>query len=44
MVQKYPIESIVGHSDISPSRKTDPGPNFDWKKIEPYTEQLKYKR
>ena len=23
-------DRIVGHSDISPGRKTDPGPNFDW--------------
>lgn len=28
-----PLEHIVGHSDIAPGRKTDPGVCFDWSKL-----------
>ena len=27
-------EALVGHSEIAPGRKTDPGPSFDWGKLQ----------
>jgi AmpD protein len=30
----YPIKAVTTHSEIAPGRKVDPGPTFDWSRLD----------
>ena len=33
VITRFPIDDIVGHEHVSPGRKRDPGPGFDWMRL-----------
>lgn len=34
LTHRYPIAHIAGHEHIAPGRKLDPGPGFDWARLQ----------
>ncbi len=34
LAQRYPIDALAGHEHIAPGRKLDPGPGFDWARLQ----------
>ena len=34
LAQQWPIRQVAGHEHVSPGRKFDPGPGFDWSRLQ----------
>jgi AmpD protein len=41
LAARYPIDEAVGHEDVAPGRKADPGAGFDWSRLR---QQLRRRR
>lgn len=34
LVERYPVRALAGHEHVAPGRKQDPGPGFDWSRLQ----------
>lgn len=34
IAQRHPIRDVAGHEHVAPGRKHDPGPGFDWQRLQ----------
>lgn len=34
LARRHPIDGVVGHEHVAPERKRDPGPGFDWSRLQ----------
>ena len=34
LARHYPVQEAVGHEHVAPGRKADPGPGFDWLRLQ----------
>jgi AmpD protein len=34
LAARYPLQEVTGHEHVAPVRKDDPGPGFDWARLE----------
>jgi AmpD protein len=41
LAARYPIEEAVGHEDVAPGRKFDPGAGFDWQALRRHLRRLR---